>query len=159
MPITLICLHPDCSTTLGSDNKGGLCPKHKPWKPSGKHCRHGNCGANLRSDNDYGFCREHRHFYFTEASSTVSTSESSPPKQLTWPMVLCSYCNASLVNALMNEKRKCQKCSKVAKTNNNNNSRKRQRDEYVPFSFADGCKRAFRGSSSVDGQGKGIPFE
>ncbi|KAI9021715.1 hypothetical protein CLU79DRAFT_719390 [Phycomyces nitens] len=30
--------------------------------------------------------------------------------------------------------------------------RKRQRDEYVPFLFADECKRAFKGSSSVDGQ-------
>ncbi|KAI9323353.1 hypothetical protein BX666DRAFT_1885982 [Dichotomocladium elegans] len=152
VPITLICLHPDCSTTLRSDNKGGLCAKHKIWKPSEKYCCHHHCVAHLRSDNDSGFCREHRQFYFTEASFNMSTAESGPPKQLKWPMVLCSYCNVSPVNAFMNEKRKCQQCSKVSKTNNNSNSRKRQRDEYVPFSFADGCKRAFRGSSSVDGQ-------
>lgn len=69
-----------------------------------------------------GFCKKHSNLSSSKKLSTSSSqpgsSKSIPTKQLIWPMVLCSYCNVLSVNALMNEKRKCQSCSKA---NNNRN--------------------------------------
>ncbi|KAG2206708.1 hypothetical protein INT47_003650 [Mucor saturninus] len=60
------------------------------------------------------------------------------PQQSTWTTVPCSYCDTAPVNTLLNEKRKYQTCSKGTKANKYSNGKKRQLDEYVPFSFADG---------------------
>ncbi|KAI9022762.1 hypothetical protein CLU79DRAFT_750614 [Phycomyces nitens] len=116
-----VCSHSVCSTSLGPAKKSGFCSKHK--NISDQQCSHDNCIAKIRKDNKSGFCKKkHSNLSSSKELSTSSSqpgsSKSIPTKQLIWPMVLCSYCNVLPVNALMNEKRKCQSCSKA---NNNRN--------------------------------------
>lgn len=115
-----VCNHSVCSTSLRPANKSCFCSKHR--NISGQQCSHDNCIAKIRKDNKSGFCKKHSSLSSSKESSASSSqpgsSNSIPTKQLIWPMVLCSYCNVLPVNALMNEKRKCQSCSKA---NNNKN--------------------------------------
>ncbi|ORX51284.1 hypothetical protein DM01DRAFT_128463 [Hesseltinella vesiculosa] len=146
-----VCSHSNCTKTIRIDNTTGYCKLHNrisrnervnSQDASEQMCTYDGCDKPLRLDNKSGYCYSHRGTNLArEPGTDLTNSTMDPPEQVKWPMILCSYCNEIPVNALTNEKRRCQNCSKTLKASGE--GIKRQTGDIAPFSFETGANHAF----------------